>query len=151
MGSKRYDDADWLREKYWENGLTTGEIADECDVYRSTIVRAMQRNGVETRNMSDYDPAEYTRAAHRARQKIPRLDTTVNGYERIRHQGKECKHHRLLAVAWFGWDAVVGNHVHHRNGVRWDNREENLRPMDPDDHRRHHADEARDAVTGRFR
>jgi len=146
----RYHNADWLREMYWENGMTTGDIADECDVARSTIVRAMDRNDVETRDMSDYDPAEYTKAAHRARQKLPRLDTNSNGYERIRHRDHEIKHHRLAAAAWFGLDAVVNNHVHHKNGVKWDNRESNLSPIDPSEHHRKHGDERRDNETGRF-
>jgi len=146
----RYHNADWLREKYWGERMSTGDIAEVCDVHRSTIVRAMDREGVETRDMSDYDPMEYTKAAHRAKQTLPRLDTTINGYERIRHRGKEVKHHRLAAVAWFGFGAVAGNHVHHENKIQWDNRESNLRAMDPTEHHREHSEDRRDAKTGRF-
>lgn len=46
--------------------------------------------------------------------------------------------HRLLAVAEYGFDAVVGQDVHHENEVPWDNRPENISLMDPGDHIRHH-------------
>lgn len=145
-----YHDPDVLRRLYWDEGLTTNDIKDIFNVCRSTIVRAMQRAGVETRDMSDYDPDEYTEAAHRARRTLPQLSTTLNGYERIRHRKQEFKLHRLAAVAWFGTDAIEGDHIHHENGIPWDNREDNLHPMPPEKHNRHHANERRDPETGRF-
>jgi len=42
--------------------------------------------------------------------------------------------HRLAAVAWFGFDAVKNKHVHHKNGIPWDNRECNLEPISPEEH-----------------
>jgi hypothetical protein len=53
------------------------------------------------------------------------------------------KIHRLAAVAWFGYEAVVGKDVHHVSGIPWDNREDNLEPLDPSEHRRRHAKERR--------
>ena len=49
--------------------------------------------------------------------------------------------HRLVAVAEYGIEAVKEMHVHHDNGVRWDNRVENLKLMTPSDHARHHREE----------
>lgn len=46
--------------------------------------------------------------------------------------------HRLLAVALYGVDAVAGKHVHHKNGIPWDNRPENLELVDPVEHARIH-------------
>lgn len=68
----------------------------------------------------------------------------------ISHHGYELSHvnvdgggeavriHRLAAVAWFGWDAVVGNVIHHKNTHKRDNREENLEPMPHEEHMKHH-------------
>lgn len=42
--------------------------------------------------------------------------------------------HRLAAIAWFGWDAVVEKDVHHRVPVPWFNVESNLLPLPHPDH-----------------
>lgn len=42
--------------------------------------------------------------------------------------------HRLVAVAEYGFDEVDGNHVHHKNGVRFDNRPSNLEVLSNSEH-----------------
>jgi len=54
--------------------------------------------------------------------------------------GSNCDYvpiHRLVAVAKYGFDAVENQQVHHRNGVRFDNRPENLGLMSNSEHQRH--------------
>jgi len=46
--------------------------------------------------------------------------------------------HRLLAVAKYGIDAVKGKVVHHKNGVKWDNRPENIELMGLAEHSSYH-------------
>jgi hypothetical protein len=46
--------------------------------------------------------------------------------------------HRLLAVAEYGFEAVLGKEVHHENGVPWDNRPDNISLVDPAEHRQIH-------------
>lgn len=46
----RYRDAEWLREQYQEQKLTTAEIASECDCAESTISRWLAKNDIETRD-----------------------------------------------------------------------------------------------------
>jgi hypothetical protein len=46
--------------------------------------------------------------------------------------------HRLLAVAEFGADAVADKVVHHKNGIPWDNRPDNIELLDRAEHSRHH-------------
>ncbi len=29
--------------------------------------------------------------------------------------------HQLLAIAEHGFDEVAGKHIHHKNGIKWDN------------------------------
>lgn len=48
-------------------------------------------------------------------------------------------HHRLLAVAKYGIDAVTDMNVHHKNEIPWDNRMENITLIPHDEHRRKHA------------
>ncbi|MCW2926183.1 MAG: hypothetical protein JWM86_151 [Thermoleophilia bacterium] len=44
--------------------------------------------------------------------------------------------HRLIAEEMVGRPLRSDEHVHHKNGVRWDNRPENLEVMDARDHAR---------------
>lgn len=59
------------------------------------------------------------------------------GRPRVRHypNGGDLLVHRLAAVAWYGWDAVAGNEVHHRVPVSWLNVESNLMPIPTEEHR----------------
>jgi transposase len=58
MGSKKYHDAEWLRDKYHGDGLTLYEIADECDVTATTISSWMDKHEIETRDQSDAQQPE---------------------------------------------------------------------------------------------
>jgi len=56
--ARDYDDRPWddgalLRAMYHDDGMTQSEIADEFGCSVSTITRAMERNGVEARGLSD--------------------------------------------------------------------------------------------------
>lgn len=84
-------------------------------------------------------------AAIRERRKVPpKLETGGRGYEYCRAEvdgvRKKIYIHRLLAVAEYGYDAVVGKEVHHKNGIPWDNRVENIVPLTATEHRRVHVD-----------
>jgi len=62
----------------------------------------------------------------------------IDGYPYIRGQRNSdyVPIHRLVAVAEFGVSDVVEKHVHHKNGVRWDCRPENLELLSNSDHQR---------------
>ena len=53
MGSKKYHDADWLREKYHAERMTLREIADLCGVTGTTIGEWMDRHGIERRDVRE--------------------------------------------------------------------------------------------------
>ena len=68
------------------------------------------------------------------------LQVQKRGYERWRHwhQGQRDAPvyvHRLLAVAEYGFDAVKNKEVHHKNGIPWDNRPENIKVVGIKQHR----------------
>lgn len=47
-----YKDADWLRHQYVDLNRSTGEIAQECGVFASTICRQLRRDGTPIRDAS---------------------------------------------------------------------------------------------------
>lgn len=68
-----------------------------------------------------------------------------NGYVRIwapghpmAHSGGTVLEHRKVAYD-AGWDIPEGHHVHHKNGIRHDNRLENLEVVEIAEHARIHA------------
>jgi len=114
-----------LREMYEERQMSSADISDKHEVSPRTVRRWMEYYGIERR-----PPAP---------EKHISLRTSKNGYEIWNIRGHTIHHHRLLAVAESGVDAIEDNVIHHRNGIRWDNRLENIEIMSPSEHSRHHA------------
>lgn len=151
-----YRNEAWLRHQYWELGKTTNDIAEICDIDRSNVVRWMDRHDIETRDVSDYDGHELTKKARRARRRVgASYRTNTNGYETWRSKDPNGKHramkvHRLLAIAEFGVEAVKGKHVHHKNGIKWDNRPDNIELATNSEHLKEHYKEREIDENGRF-
>jgi len=127
-----------LVELYVERKRLPKQIAERYDVSAKTILRTLERYGIEKR-----DPNELMKQA--LRKKPPQLQTEPRGYVVVRnkHEGDKCKIylHRLLAVAEYGIDAVENMDDHHKNGIRWDNRPKNIQLVDKSTHGTHHAHE----------
>jgi hypothetical protein len=135
---KPWDDGGRLRDLYWRQGLSAYEIADRFGCSSGAIYNAMDRHEIDRRTGGEPQRNYY-------RGRPVRFRTTEKEEERW-----ECKidgeHHvvsvhRLAAVSWFGFEAVVGNHVHHKIPIRWLNTEWNLEPIDPFEHRSMHSRE----------
>lgn len=142
-----YTDREWLETEYTENGRSSSEIAEEVGVHAATVRTWLHRHGISVRDEGR------PRLAHATYF----LDSS--GYAAWRDYDPDERRevyvavHRLLAVAMFGFHEMDGKHVHHRNGVKWDNRPANLELRTPTDHAKHHAeqqDRDRDAF-GRFK
>jgi transposase len=54
--SENYKREEWLRSKYIDEEMTMREIADEADVYHSTIVRWCDRYNIKSRGRSETTP-----------------------------------------------------------------------------------------------
>ena len=129
-----------LRELYHERGMSMAEIGEEWECSPQTVSNWVERHGLEARavghNGSGPDSPTWVPYA--------RFETNNEGYEVWRSRADNraaVSVHRLAAVAWYGYDAVVDHDVHHVNGVKWDTRKDNLALLDPSEHRAHHARE----------
>lgn len=129
--SDGYKDADTLREMYVEQGMSTTAIADHFGVTFPTVLRYMEKHGIERRERWCGNGPSVS------------LHTRPGGYEVINSSGHTVLAHRLLAVAYHGFGALDGMHVHHRNGIPWDNRPENLEVLTPAEHRGRHSEKPR--------
>lgn len=134
-----HTDQSWLREKYHDEKMTLREMADEAGLASEvTIMEWMDRFGIERRSKSAAFVLRDIGAGF--------VQADARGYEQIKHSvddtTKQFSHHRLLAIAKYGYDEVKDKHVHHKNGVKWDNRLENIELVDGNsEHAKYHKDE----------
>lgn len=138
-------DEDWLREKYYDEELTMGKMADEAGLKSGvTILRWMERYGLERRETAEYLKKEGVRTAkHDNHEQVS--FTASNGNTHYYDV------HRLLAIAEFGLDEVAGKIVHHKNGIPWDNRPDNLELIESQaEHARLHSAERERDELGRY-
>jgi len=144
---KRYKVESDLRQEYVEKEKSQQEIADEWGVGRNTIYRWLKKHGIDRRDWTG------TGAWNRVERASFYTQTNKNGgYERIGAYDPEkdgmvwTTIHQLLAVAQ-GEDPekVFSNgefQTHHRTGIPFDNRPENIELLTRDEHQRsHRADE----------
>lgn len=135
-------DEAWLRREYLEKGRSPGDIAGECGLAKTSLYYWLDKHDIpryEDINVhlnhvggGYYDGKWYPL------------------YECFQHHDcGQVLHHRLAAVAWFGFDAVVGNHVHHKNGISWDTREDNVEVLSPREHQLRHFTSGADLQAGK--
>jgi len=133
-----WNDEEALREMYHEKRMSTREIAKEFDVAGVTIRRSMERFGIDRRDRNEaHQMAMWSKPAF--------FGMATHGYEiwntTVNREDFQVYVHRLLAVSEFGYDAVADMDVHHKNGIPWDNRPENIELKGVSEHRQHHAEE----------
>jgi DNA-directed RNA polymerase specialized sigma24 family protein len=133
-GDKPWRDKELVNRLYHEEQMSGPEIAEELGCSVGPIYERIEN----TRSRSE---------AHRIwTWKLPlNVRTDKDGYERFQTkvygEHQTFSHHRLLAVAEHGFNAVSDNVVHHENGIPWDNRPDNLTVMDQSNHVREHLEE----------
>ena len=125
--------AGWLlHTMYAILGKSTREIADDLGYSKSVLTKHLKRHGVRLRPSNRDKPVRFATM------------TNTNGfsYEQWEHNMADGRanvyHHRLLAVAEYGFDAVCDMDVHHINEIGWDNRPDNIELMEHGEHRSYH-------------
>lgn len=134
--AKPYRDKDWLIEHYHRRRMSFSQVADEAGVAIATIQRWMDKHNIESRSRGTQLSREVS------------LVEDSRGYERWynSHNGETstCYVHQLLAIAK-GNDPheVFGgeSETHHLNGIKWDNRPENVVLLSRNDHQEIHRDD----------
>lgn len=133
---------DILVDLYCEDGMSVKSVGDELGVSYSAVLGALEHLNVE-RRVGGHPSAPY-----------PIFLTDANGYERWEHwNGNEQEYvrvHRLLMTLELDdISELEGMDVHHKNGISWDNRLENLELHTHSEHAKHHSFD-RDREEGRF-
>jgi len=132
---KLYRDEEWFLELYEEQECSLEQVGNIAGVHRATAYNWADRLGVDTR------PPGGRRKPYASFCHHKRGYEKWSSYSPSEERNEDLLVHRLAAVAWFGFDAVAGNDVHHRNSVPWDNRESNLEPLSRSEHARLHGKE----------
>jgi len=129
--SEEYKDENVLRSLYHDEEMSLGEIGDRFDVNRNTIRYWMNKHGIPIRTKS-----EGTRLA--TSHNYPTFGMSSHGYEYVSNNGDYVYIHRLLATLEYDLDEIKKKHIHHINGIPWDNRSCNIEPLSPEEHRELH-------------
>lgn len=126
-------DAETLRDLYLDKGLNIPDIAERYQTSEEPVRRRMIEYGIERRETAESKQVNRASFGHDDRG-YERWTATNGKYEKDRFRV-----HRLAAIAWFGIEEVAGNVVHHKNEIKWDNREANLEVMGAGEHTSLHA------------
>lgn len=123
-----------MEELYIEKEWSIEKIANEFGTDKRRIFDWLDNHGIETRGKSELRGHDVPKLHH--------LVSVDHPYEAIICDGEWFQHHRLLAIAKYGFDEVCDKHVHHKNNIPWDNRLENIEVLSPSEHvKLHQSDE----------
>jgi len=130
---------DELEELYYGKRWSQYKIAETIGVSRNAVRSAMNSYDIEARERGDAFRIRFSRVGvhyYVTKEGYVQLKTTVDGEKRRAFV------HQLIAIAEgedpfkvFGQNGWV---CHHENGVRWDNRGENITLMRRSEHSKEH-------------
>jgi len=140
-GEKPWHNESVLRHLYHDEKLSLKETSEVFEITEASLLYWMDKHEIDRRTVSQ---------AHGL---TPlKMSTSPKGYERFTvgttgNSTRTIHVHRLVAVAMSGADAVKGKQIHHKNGIPWDNRPENLEIMTEEEHKRMHGCERSEELT----
>lgn len=129
---KPWKDGDLLRQLYVEEKMSMNQISKGWDCSATTVRDWIDKHDIPKRSRS-----EAQKVAWGDKPGYP-FRTMKRGHEVWQTEERVFEVHRLLAICEFGADAVAGMHVHHENGIPWDNRPENLELVSNSAHQSKH-------------
>lgn len=127
----------FMRRVYVEEENSLIDLALAIGKSSSFTKKWLQRHGIDVRGIRE---AQYTSSSgHR---NWVRFETDRYGHENwrisIENKDRRVAVHRLLAASKFGFNALKGKRVHHKNEIPWDNRPDNLELLTHAEHRGQH-------------
>ena len=139
--ARPYNDPETLKEMYHEKGMSLSEMAEQFSCTDGWIAQKMEEFGIERRTLS--------KAQHNANPSA-QFYTHPKGYELVASENADgnvgrCSVHQLVAIANGAEPARIfdgkNTIVYHRNGIKWDNRPENLEVMTNSEHAKMHYEQ----------
>lgn len=143
--NKMYRSPGWLREKYWGEGLPAYQMANIAGVSNVTILYWMKKHGIPRRKLGEWWKGKtHTALARkkigdalrgerspmwrggRTRDKRGYITVLRPGHPNAGGRGHVYEH-RLVMSEHLGRPLESWEAVHHKNGIKDDNRIENLR------------------------
>ncbi|MFD1527317.1 MULTISPECIES: HNH endonuclease [Halobacteriales] len=123
-------DKELMEKLYVDEKMAANDIRKLFDCSISTVLKWLDEHGIEKRSIKEAKQLNHGLHAN--------FSTNPQGYEQWRSGDNNLLVHRLLAVAKFGFEEAGELHVHHENGLHWDNRPDNLELVSNEDHQKLH-------------
>jgi DNA-binding CsgD family transcriptional regulator len=130
-------DEGFMRRVYLEEQNTTQDIAIALDIAQSTVRKRLQEHGIPLRSIREAQWISSPGHRHWVNIVIDK-DGHVNWRIPVNNKARRVAVHRLLAVAEYGFEPVKGKRVHHKNGIPWDNRHDNIEILTRKEHKKAH-------------
>lgn len=136
IGTKNYQwDLTELKKMYWDDGLSTSQIAEKLGITGTAVRSAFIRFGIPKRSISESlsGSRHYRWQGGRSKVSDGYVELYMPEHPRANRRKRVFEH----IVVWentHGRKLRKGEHVHHLNGVKDDNRPENLMAMSSLEH-----------------
>lgn len=115
---------DELYNLYVTQGLSTLTIGKLYGVHHTSVLDKLSKFKIKTRNISD--GKRISKLNKGSSSKLFKHGLNDSGYRVLRQDGKKYKEHRIIAENILKRPLSKNEVVHHVNGIKTDNRVENL-------------------------